>query len=556
MIRDLDALESRSFDLVIVGGGITGACVAHDAASRGLAVALVEKGDFGAATSAASSKLLHGGIRYLQQAQLGKVRESARERQIFLRIAPHLVRWVPFLIPTFGSFSKGRVLLGAGIQLYHLACLGTTRGLHDTSHPLPRDYFVPRTDLLEQHPVLRSLPGVTGAWVIHELHMRSSERMTLAFVKSAVEHGASVANYAEACTVRREGRHVTGITVRDVLDDRQLEIRARVVVNAAGPWTGAVNAAAGRVRLHRDITAFAKGVHLVTRRLSDVAVAVPTPYRSEALVQRGGRHFFVIPWRGRSLIGTTNVPFAGAPDEVCVQRRDIETFISDLNETLPAVHLTPADVHYAFAGLYPLTRPVIRPDVFQGTGVYQLVDHATSDDVQGLVSVLGAKFTTARRLAERAVNLVVRKLRVDAPACRTHTMPVAGGDISDLETFLHSATTRHEHHLPPEGVRHLVGYYGTEADAVIETGRRAPRGLERLAEHRPVVEAEIRHAVTREMACRLEDVVFRRTGMGTVGHPGTPCLERCAELMAETLGWNAARTAEEIQRVERRFEWR
>ncbi|MGE3841361.1 MAG: FAD-dependent oxidoreductase, partial [Vicinamibacterales bacterium] len=187
MTREAEALSGRTFDVAVIGGGITGACIAHDAALRGLSVVLLEKGDFGAATSAASSKLLHGGIRYLQQFEWGKVRESASERSAFLHIAPHLVRWIPFLIPTTSAFSKGRWLLGAGVGLYHLLTAGAG-GTPEPRHDRPSDGFLAREELLARYPALQGIDQLTGAWVIHEAHMYSSERMTLAFVQSARRH--------------------------------------------------------------------------------------------------------------------------------------------------------------------------------------------------------------------------------------------------------------------------------------------------------------------------------------------------------------------------------
>jgi glycerol-3-phosphate dehydrogenase len=557
MTRDLSALSARTFDLVVIGGGITGACIAHDAALRGLQVALVEKADFGSATSAASSKLLHGGIRYLQQAQLGKVRESARERAAFVRIAPHLVRWVPFLIPTSHSLSKGRLLLGAGIASYHALCAGTASGIADPERRVPGDRFLSRQRVISQYPLLESIERVTGAWVIHELHMHSSERMTLAFLKSAQTRGAVVANYVEATGLLRDrtGR-VVGIAARDQLEGRPFEVGARLVANAAGPWISLFNVAQARAHLEREITAFSKGVHIVTRPLIEgAAVAVPTRHRNQAMIQRGGRHFFIIPWRGRSLIGTTNVPFRRTPDEVGVDREDVRTFVEDINDALPAACLSVSDVEYAFAGLYPLTEDVVRPEVYQGTGLYQLVDHARADGVEGFVSVLGAKYTTARALAQRAVDLVAAKLARRLPQAETAATPLVGGDLADVRTFRADLDDRYGRSLDSVTIDHLAGHYGTDVHAVVALGRQHEAGFAPIARNQPTIEAEVRYAVHAEMAQRLDDVVFRRTGLGTIGHPGAAALARCAAIMAEGLGWSEARARDEVAHVERRFHW-
>lgn len=555
MTRDLGRLTDRTFDLVVIGGGITGACIAHDATLRGLSVALVEADDFGAATSAASSKLLHGGIRYLQQLQFGKVRESASERGAFLRIAPHLVRWLPFLIPTTRSLSKGRLLLGAGVTAYRALIDDTTpaglpRGIEE-----PAGGFVSREELLGRYPILTSLGTVTGAWVIHEAHMQSSERMTLAFVKAATGRGAIAANHLRVSRIRRAGARVTGVDATDRFTGTSWSIEGRLVVNAAGPWLGQLNADLGAARLERDITAFSKGVHLVTRPLlDDVAVAIPTHHQNQAVIQRGGRHFFVIPWRGRSLIGTANLPFAGDPADVDATRDDVSTFLCEINEALPGARLGPDDVDHAFAGLYPLTEDVIRPEVYQGTGSYQLVDHAADGGLANLVSVLGAKYTTARRLAEQAVDLAVRKLGLAAPPCQTRATPLPGGAITDVERFRRDVRARYRDVLPADVIDHLLTHYGTEIDAVIDCGRMHPTGLARVCDAQPAIEAEVHVAVASEMAVTLADVVFRRTGLGTAGSPGPDALGRCASIMATALGWSEDRRRQEVTSVTRRFE--
>jgi glycerol-3-phosphate dehydrogenase len=461
---------------------------------------------------------------------------------------------VPFLIPTSPSLTKGRLLLGMGIAAYQVLCAGTASAVTDPALQVPRNSFLSRHDLLARYPVLAGVRSVNGAWVINEAHLRSSERMTLAFVKTAARNGAVVANHVSVERVIRDGPRVTGVAARDELTGRTLEIGAHVVANAAGPWIGGLNAGLGHVSLQREITAFSKGVHLVTRSVLDnAAVAVATRHRARAVIQRGGRHLFVIPWRGCSLIGTSNVPFDGSLDDVRATAGDVTDFLADINDALPSARLGPADVHFAFAGLYPLTEKSVRPEVYQGTGFYQLVDHARSSGLDGLVSVLGAKYTTARRLAEQAVDLVGRKLQRTVPPCRTATTPLSGGDIEDLKAFRREAVARHARIASSEVVEHLVGHYGTELDAVLQAGSVQDRSLDPMTPDQPTVEAEVRHAVRHEMAMRLDDIVFRRTGLGTIGHPGRACLERCAAIAASHLGWDDDRRRTEIDQVEQRF---
>ena len=549
MIRDLTRLGRDELDVLIIGGGITGACLAHDAALRGLSVGLIEKGDFGGATSSASSKLLHGGIRYLQQGRIDKIRESAVERAAFQTIAPHLSHYVPFLIPTYPGLMRGRTALAAGVALYEWLTAGPNRHIAHGTKQVPRPSRHQVAAWLRQLEALAPSERPTGASAIYESHVYSTERMTLAFLKSAAANGASVANYVEAVSVVRQGPRVSGLAARDALTGRDLTIGARLVVNAAGPWIGALDRSFAIGPLDRRITGFSRGAHIVTRQvLRDVAVALPTGRQAQALVTRGGRHVFLIPWRGCTLIGTSDRPFTGDLDDVRPTEEDVNDLLQDVNHALPGAGLRQDDVRHAFAGLYPLTESALREDVYQGTGDYQIVDHAVRDRVEGVISVLGAKFTTARRVAERAVDVALRKLGRPHVPCRTSTTPLAGGENPDVARFRQALAGRHPA-LSETTLDHLVAAYGTEADAVIAS---RPEGG-RLSPDRESLEAEVSFAVEHEMAVRLEDVVFRRTGLGTVGHPGLDCLRRCAGIIGVRLGWGPEEREAQVLRTERQF---
>jgi glycerol-3-phosphate dehydrogenase len=303
--RRPEKLADREFDILVIGGGITGGWLAFDCASRGLSVALIEKGDFGEATSAKSSKLLHGGIRYLQQLDFAKVRESALERAVYQRVAPHLTNFVPFLVPTYRTLPKGRSMLCAGMALYRLLCQGENRIIPDTAKRIPRGGMLSREEVLRAVPIQSA--GVTGGYVFYESHMENSERMTLAVVKSAARAGAVCANYMRADGFLESDRVVCGVAATDLETGARFDIRARVSVNAAGPWSERLNGALGGGAAGR-ITGFSQGSHLVTRQLIErYAIAIPTRYRGANVVDRGGRHIFILPWRGYSLIGPSYV---------------------------------------------------------------------------------------------------------------------------------------------------------------------------------------------------------------------------------------------------------
>lgn len=549
--RTPETLADREFDVLVIGGGITGAWLAFDCATRGLSVALIEKGDFGEATSAKSSKLLHGGIRYLQQLDFAKVRESALERAVYQRVAPHLCDFVPFLVPTFRSLPKGRLVLRTGMGLYRLLCRGENRMIPDAAKQIPRGGLLSRAEVLRAVPI--DPAGVTGGHVFYESHMENSERMTLAVVMAAASAGAVVANYLRADGFVESDRVVRGVAATDLETGTHFEIRARVTVNASGPWIGRLNdtlhgAATGK------ITGFSQGSHLVTRRLIErYAIAIPTRFRGANVVDRGGRHIFILPWRGYSLIGTSYVAAAGDLDRLSITGEEIEQLLGALRQILPEVSVSGADVLFAYTGIYPLQESVLRAGVYQGSGEYQLVDHAAVEGRRGLITALGAKYTTARLIAEKAADAAARQLGRAAGPCRTRELPLAGGDISDWTGFLAAKTRHYRDQFDSDAVQRLGRQYGTDMDAVLSRVRNEPAAAQRLATTRPNLVAEVVHALDTEMAVRLEDVIYRRTGMGTIGDPGPECVQRCADLMATRLAWTAERRAAEIHSVQDRF---
>ncbi len=545
MKRRPEALEAAEHDLLIIGGGITGACLAFDAATRGMKVALIERDDFGGATSASSSKLLHGGIRYLQQLRFGKARESARERLFFQNLAPHLTYYLPFVVPTFRGLARGKPVLTAGMVLYETLCIGQTDLLLDRAQGVPPGRGLSVEDVTAMIPGI-SGDGLTGGRLFHESHMVNSERMTLAFVEGAAVNGADVANYVRADDFLRQGERVVGVKATDTESGQGLIIRARVVVNAAGPWIRTLNEQLGLGSVGRVVTGFSRGAHMVTKPLTDgYAVALPTKRRAESVLDRGGRHVFIIPWRGHSLIGTSYRPHEGPLENMSPTPDEIGDLIGDINAALGDDTLTPADVRYAFAGLYPLTAEEIDSRVYQGSADYQVLDHGADDGIPGLFTVFGAKFTTARLLAERAIDRIAPKLEGEWRDCQTRgvALPSAPSAGDRIEAGVVSE--------PMAG--DLLVNYGSHAAAVASLASEDTALTAELGANRGAWGVDAVWAVREEMAQHLEDVVFRRTGLGTLGNPGEEVLRAVAELMAADLGWDAAKVASEVKATLERF---
>lgn len=541
MRRDVSGMGSRTFDVLVVGGGVVGACVARDAAMRGLSVALVEREDFAHATSAASSKLIHGGLRYLKKLELSLVRESLRERRTWEIIAPHLVYPLPFLLPAYaGKNTASLWTLRLGLSLYDLLAFDRNR-LDDDAQKLPGHRALSRADALARVPGLeeRDLVGAVQYW---DCQMHSPERLALSCIVDAVRHGAEVGNRVEVESLLIERGRVHGARVRDRLGGAKIEIDARVVINATGPWADRLLArlpgARGRTRIVRS-----KGIHIVTRPLTDdLAVAI----------EHGGGHFFLLPWRGRTLIGTTDVVYDGDPDDFRVTERDIVDFLATINAGFPGAKLRRSDVLHFYGGMRPLVEASPGEDSYQQSRRAEIVEHDRQGGPEGLVSALGGKWTTARALAQQVVDRLGRRLDRKLPRCRTHLEHLPGGDVGTFAGFVdRQASSRPT--LPRPQLEHLARAYGTQMDGVLALAEHDASLLRPLGPDRLECGAEIVHAVRDEMAQTLDDVILRRTGLGTLGDPGAGVVEAVAALIAAERGWTDAERDRQIDALRRRF---
>lgn len=529
MRRATDRLADETFDVLIVGGGVTGACVARDASLRGLKVALVERGDFANATSAHNSKLVHGGLRYLRNFELGLVRESLRERRIWQRIAPHLVRPLPFLVPLYGGGWKSRAALSAGLTLYDL--LSFDRGwLDDPDQRLPGHSWLNAEEARRREPVLDG-PNLDGAFLYYDAQMYSPERLALECLIDADAQGAAIANYVEAGRLLiRDGR-VEGCSVRDTASGAAFDIRARTTLVAAGPWADIfLQHALSRPASHKLMRS--KGIH----------VLVPAMTRQFALTMATAHgHFFVLPWRGHTLLGTTDTAFAGDPDTVSVSESDIGEFLAFINAHLPAANLTRAKVEYFYAGLRPLVDDG-SGDTYGASRRAELVDHGKDDKLDGLFSAIGGKWTTSRRLAQTVVDTVVAKLGMRSRECETATRCLPGGRIGRFTGFVDAQKNEH-----PGVARldHLARLYGARLPQMMAQAGNRPELLREVAPTGDIG-AQIAFAIGEEMALTLDDVVMRRTGIGQLGAPSRETLDNVSRLMASQLGWNDERRLGEI----------
>ena len=476
MKRDLDALTAREHDVVVVGGGVIGAAVAWDAAQRGLRVALVEAADFASGTSSNSLKTIHGGLRYLQSLDLVRMRQSIGERRALLRIAPELVRPLPFVAPLYGHGKRGREAFAFGLRLNEWISFDRNRGV-SVERSIPAGRLLSRAQALDLVPGVDAA-GLTGGALWCDAQVSDSERLILAFLLQAADEGAAIANYVKVTGLLRDGARVSGVRARDVESGADVEVRARVVLSAAGPWTEELLTLA---RIERPRIPLLRAVNVVVKRPLLAASALAAPC--------GDRYVFMIPWRDRTLIGTAYQP----EDEGSVVET-VDALLGDARRAFAWADLNAADVAFVHCGLVPGERSA------SGLWSRDLIRDHSRDGAPGLIGVVGVKYTTARAVAQDAVDMVFRRLGRPSPACRTAVTPLVHARLLD------------------GGV-----------------GERTSR------------------AVESEMALHLSDVVLRRLDVGGSGRPPEGLLGEVAEHQANLLGWSGERIRGERQTLDDRF---
>lgn len=541
-----DRLANETFDVLVIGGGIGAACAAWDAALRGLSVALVERLDFGAGTSAQSFKVLHGGIRYLQHLDLVRLRESCRERGSFLRIAPHLTRPMPIAVPTYGHGIQSRWLFGAALAALEVLTCDRNMATRDPDRRVPKSYLLTRSELLRRFPYVEG-SQLTGAGVFFDGQIVNPPRAVLAVIRSAASLGAAVANYCEAQElIVRDGR-VVAMRIRDLLRNQQFEIRARMTVNATGPFAPSLakrlgNNVALSVPLSRDMA-------FVVRRVLDpqMALAVQTRYRDpDAVLSRGNRHLFMAPWRERyTLIGVNSRVYTENAYDLHVTEEEISGFLAEINEACPALALRREEISVVNAGLLPFgVNDPDRQDLSFGKRS-QIVDHAVSGGPEGLISAMSVRWTMGRLLGERVVDLVERKLRRKHSPSATASTPVWGGNIESVADCARDIRRQLPASISDAQAIRIFQHYGSDWSAVARgsplAGPAIP-GTDCFA-------AEVRHAVRSELAATLADVVLRRLDLGSAEPPADSTLTACAAIAGDELGWDAARREREVMGV-------
>jgi glycerol-3-phosphate dehydrogenase len=519
-----------AYDIVVIGGGITGTGIARDAALRGLKVALFEKGDYASGTSSKSSKLIHGGLRYLEHGEIGLVFESVSERRVQARVAPHLVRPLPFLIPIYKGAKPGLEMMNFGLWIYDSLALFRAPKLHKT--------FRGTRAALELEPSLRA-EGLRGALEYYDCNTDDA-RLVLENAIDAGALGAACHTYTEVTRFeRRADGRITGVAVRDRLTGEARIVTSRVVILAAGAWTDEM-IARFELPIERPLLRRTKGVHVVVPH-----DRLPLARAITLMSSIDHRVMFAIPWRERTVLGTTDTDFEGTADDVAADAADVAYLCDSANGVFPGARLEPKDVISTWAGLRPL---IAAPPNVDESDVSR--EHEVFTRSDGLVIIAGGKLTTYRRMARQAVNETLKLLDqlgepVEVGRLSTKSRPLPGADgltKTDLEGV--AAIGRRlmtDYQLDVDTATHLCGVYGARAH-LIAARIAEDRALgERLDRELPYVWAEIEFAATHDLARTVEDVLARRVPLLLVGRDqGLEVCERVADVLGARLGWSPA----------------
>jgi glycerol-3-phosphate dehydrogenase len=524
---NLRRLVREQFDLLIIGGGITGAAILRDAAMRGMKTALIEKADFAGGTSSKSSKMIHGGLRYLKQMDIDLVKESLAEREKLLKLAPHLVQSAPFLIPTYAGLME-RIEMRMGLIGYDFLKGDSSLGRHR---------HLSLEEVRQAEPLLLT-EKLSGGFVYHDC-LVDDARLALATIKSAHEHGAVAASYIRAIGFGNDSGSLRRVKFHDELSRNEGEIAARAVAIAAGPWTDEIFQPSDRMT---PLLRPTKGIHVVFpgNRLSvNHVVVVPTADK---------RIIFAVPRDDYTYVGTTDTDYSGSLDSVPVESGEIDYLLNTLNHYFPSTQLTPGDIVSTWAGLRPLLSQDKEPSKMRR-------DYQMFFKEDGVAAIVGGKLTIHRTMAANLLDQMLQSYAHRLPksfhACQTDTTQLTGGEMAEFEAYSRAQTLGlvNRWKLAPKTASRLVCSYGRNHLDILAIGLQNRKLLEPLIPGSPVLKAEVVYAVEDEMALTLDDFMSRRTDlMHFDNRQGLQAVEAIARLMGDLLGWKRLRRRAEIKK--------
>jgi glycerol-3-phosphate dehydrogenase len=545
MKRNPEVLADSPFDVLVIGGGIHGAAIFREAAACGFRTALIEQGDFGQGTSSNSLKIIHGGLRYLQQADFKRVRQSILSRRSLMAFAPHLIVPQPFLIPVYGHGIKGKEALTLALTLNDL--FGWDRNRH-----LPDDNFLPPGRVLSATECLHHIPhldkkGLTGGALWYDGLVQHTERLTLELIWSGWGLGGAAVNYVRARGLLIEAGQVQGISAEEVFSRTEFPIRARMVINASGPWLNSFLEHLPRPpRIAAD---WVKGLNLIVRRPLFKEYGIGLKGVSSPGKREGSRFFFFVPWHGQTMIGTAYTRYSGPAVQARMEESDLEVFLKKINTLCPPAQLTRKEVSFYHLGLQPVSEGQALDDPHPDPDRHSVIyDHESHDGLKGLISVKSTKYTTAPLSAEKVLKIIRAKWKMSTKVSPLFAQASVGGKKS-VEDELRQVA------LPGQGASfaalaaHFWENYGPRSREVIRNNRQTPGTFCFISANPFCTADEVVYGLREEMAQKLSDIVFRRTSLAQGGLPSLDVLRQVAQVMSLELGWDEKRQQREIEEV-------
>jgi glycerol-3-phosphate dehydrogenase len=531
----------QEYDVIIIGGGIYGATLLWELTSKGFTAVLVEKDDFGSATSANSLKIIHGGLRYLQTLDFRRIRESYKEQKYLLNAAPHLIQPLACIMPTFSHITNSRWAMELALKTYELVCLNPS-GYKGKSLPAGKTFS--NRQLHRLLPFLEHQDTSGGALWYDALNY-NSERLTLKFILSACKLGADAFNYLEFRNFILHKDTAKGIRAYDKLSRQHIDVRAKCIVNAAGPWINSILQKIGPDKRGQHFQ-FAKAINIIIpRQLSDFAFALRDERPPVDDYAKPNRFFFFVPWREATMIGTWYFAHDGSPDEIALSQNEASRCIQQINYLLPDAKIREDEICFVHKGLVPIETD----RTYQKLNLknhFCLIDHDLQGGPRGVISVLGVKYTTARNVATKIADRILKKYDRIFSNHDVEISFIGDNSINDFQYFIQEKSRNNPFNLEEATVRHLALNFGNDYSSIenllsenIEHGNRIPGSEEAII-------AELLFCIKNERICHLSDLLIRRTDIGSLKKPKTVTIEFCAALLAKEMDWDETRKVEEI----------
>jgi glycerol-3-phosphate dehydrogenase len=531
-MRNLQTLTPQPFDLIVIGGGINGAATARDGALRGLKTLILDKGDFGSGTTSWSSRLIHGGLRYLEYFEFPLVRESLHEREVLLRNAPHLAKPLQMTIPIYRSGSRSYRIIQVGMVLYDVLSYDKT---------LPNHRMLSRSSTRQ---LFRAMDAdeLAGSAQYYDGQAEHAERLCFENILDAQQAGATVLNYAQVEDIHLANRRITALTCRDLLSDDIFAVTTHdktVVVNTSGPWVDEVCGLSQAPVSQGQKIGGTKGSHIIV----DTFPGAPgSALYVEA--KSDGRPFFIIPWLGQYLIGTTDERYSGSLDNIKADDAEVDYLLKETNAVLPAAHLTRADVRFTYAGVRPL--PYAEGKKAGSISRAHILHDHSPEGAENLISLIGGKLTTHRQVGEEFVNAAFRKRGEPVPPCPTHRRSLPGAILLD-DDRVGQWHDRYRHRIHTAVLDHLIGIYGARTADLLALIDDHPALAEPIVDYAHDIQAQIVFAVQQEMAHTMVDILRRRTTVAMHRNYGFDALPVVAQVLQEYCGWSEDRCDRNIR---------